>query len=356
MFTNQIEIALRDPCQRFPGISTSIYNLGVAIGPFFFSPASEVHGRVPIFRIGCTFFLIFNLACAFSRTHIQFGALRFCSGFFAGAPLGLCHVVLENLWGKKRGRALCLISLATVIGPCTGTMIGCLVLEQLSWKCLFYITSGIGFVTLLLMALCIPESKSLQITLHVLLRPFHIALEDPMAVTISVQLARISALHGFSMISGACLATKASTKCLSNLCDWLHIKDCDISDTLEYKLRCMIPGTVVLAVGSVMFAVARQYDTPCCVVDIALFLIGAAIILACRKATTYMIDKHKDQAASALVVSNSLRRMSAFLVPLIVHLTRPTKHSTTFERFLPVTLLIFILPTPWFMYRVGKKK
>lgn len=98
--------------------------LQVAIGPFFFSPASEMIGRAPMLKIGCTLFLVLNLACAFTRTHFQFGALRFCSGIFAGAPVGLSQVILAELWGTKRGRPLCLISLATVIGPCMGTMIG----------------------------------------------------------------------------------------------------------------------------------------------------------------------------------------------------------------------------------------
>lgn len=62
--------------------------------------------------------------CGFTRTHLQLGVLRFWAGIAASAPLGLSQVVIAEMWGTQRGRPLCLLSLAGIIGPCIGSIIG----------------------------------------------------------------------------------------------------------------------------------------------------------------------------------------------------------------------------------------
>ncbi|EGF98932.1 uncharacterized protein MELLADRAFT_94985 [Melampsora larici-populina 98AG31] len=385
------------------------------LGAFFFAPASEVYGRAPMIRLGCGLFLVFNFACGFARTHCQLASMRLFCGIFAGAPTGLSQVVLAEIWGKKRGRPLSLCSLAPTIGPCIGTMIGCLTLEILSWKRFFWLTSAVGCASMFVMSMFMPETYplenlkevnslqpeegvleimsnvlqaleerppsispsrleeqplsiapsqgpslldpcALQDALRALIRPIHIAWKEPMAIVIGLQLSmKMSGLHCLSIIFGACLASKMNTRCLSTMCDRLHIKNPHPDDRLEYKLRCMIPGTFVLAIGSVTFALARQYHACSAVFDVALFFIGAAMTLAGRKATTYVIDKHKEQAASALVVSSSFRRLASFVIPIAVHLTKPMQHSTKLEKFIPVILLVFILPTPWILFKYKAK-
>ncbi|KAH9814047.1 major facilitator superfamily domain-containing protein [Melampsora americana] len=395
-------------------------------GAFFFAPPSEIYGRAPMMRLGCGFFVVFNFGCGFARTHCQLAFMRLFCGIFAGAPMGLSQVILAEIWGKQRGRPLCLCSLAATVGPCIGTILGCLTIEVLSWKKFFWLTSAVGCTSLFVMSMFIPETYppedlkdvisvqpeegrlekgnilktlqeqppsispsqrpsllnpcALQDALRALTRPIRIAWKEPIAIVIGLQLAliytifaitqcslihifrydlgqsmQISGLHCLLIIFGACLASKMDTCFLSTLCDRLHIKNPHPDHRLEYKLRCMIPGTFVLAIGSVIFALARFYHTSSAVFDLALFFIGAAMTLASRKATTYIIDKHKEQAASALVVSTSFRRLASFVTPIAVHLTNPMQRSTKLEKFMPVLLLVFILPTPWILFKYKPK-
>ncbi|KAG0147956.1 hypothetical protein CROQUDRAFT_42184, partial [Cronartium quercuum f. sp. fusiforme G11] len=382
------------------------------LGPFIFSPASEVFGRAPMFRIGATLFLVFNLACGFSRTHYQLGLFRFIAGFFAGAPLSLSFSVLAEMWGDRRGKPLCLNILATLVGPCTGAAIGCLIREKLSWRILFWVTSAIGGGSIFVASIFIPESQSLAVhnlvvkfriekrvfstlayiailqvkgsssisnenlgegirndcpgpscnlmqrVCDALTRPAYISFTQPLVIVIGIQLGldiKVSGCHCLYMTIGAIISSKVGTRRLSRLCDWLHIKISSARGKREYELRCMIPGTIILAVGSVMFALARYFHAAVMFLDISLLLLGGAIILSSRKTTTYILDKHKHHSASAFAVSTSFQRLSGFLVPLIVNFTKTMIPPTNLEIFLPILTLIFILPTPWFLFCFGSR-
>jgi MFS family permease len=54
----------------------SIFILASAVGPLVISPLSEVFGRRPTVHVTCGVFLVFNLACAFSKNGAQLLAFR----------------------------------------------------------------------------------------------------------------------------------------------------------------------------------------------------------------------------------------------------------------------------------------
>lgn len=54
----------------------SVFILASAVGPLIVSPLSEVYGRRPVLHTTCAVYLIFNLACGFSRSSAQLLAFR----------------------------------------------------------------------------------------------------------------------------------------------------------------------------------------------------------------------------------------------------------------------------------------
>ena len=54
----------------------SVFVLASAVGPLIVSPLSEVYGRRPVLHAACAVYLVFNLACGFSRTGAQLLAFR----------------------------------------------------------------------------------------------------------------------------------------------------------------------------------------------------------------------------------------------------------------------------------------
>ena len=69
----------------------SVFVLAYAIGPLFLGPLSEIYGRVPVLQISNLFYLVFNIACGFSRNKGEMIAFRFLSGLGGSAPLAVSH-------------------------------------------------------------------------------------------------------------------------------------------------------------------------------------------------------------------------------------------------------------------------
>ena len=67
----------------------SIYLLGYGIGPLFISPLSEIFGRTRVLQLFNGIAIAMNTGCGFSQTKYQIIILRFLSGLFASASVGV---------------------------------------------------------------------------------------------------------------------------------------------------------------------------------------------------------------------------------------------------------------------------
>ena len=70
----------------------SVFVLAYAIGPLFLGPLSEIYGRVPVLQLSNLFYLVFNIACGFSRNKGEMIAFRFLSGLGGSAPLAVGYL------------------------------------------------------------------------------------------------------------------------------------------------------------------------------------------------------------------------------------------------------------------------
>lgn len=55
----------------------SVFILASAVGPLLVSPMSEVYGRTCVLQVTCLVYLIFNLACGFSKNKTQLVIFRY---------------------------------------------------------------------------------------------------------------------------------------------------------------------------------------------------------------------------------------------------------------------------------------
>lgn len=121
----------------------SIMVLAYTFGPLLFGPLSEVYGRVLVLRLSSMIYLVFTIACGFSKRQSQLIAFRLLAGFGASAPFSvilhvfrfLGRVVLKafqigsgslgDCWRtNKRGLAVSIYSLASFLGPAIGPIAG----------------------------------------------------------------------------------------------------------------------------------------------------------------------------------------------------------------------------------------
>ena len=120
----------------------SVFVLGYAFGPLLFGPLSEIYGRVHILQLANLMYLVFNLAAGASRNTGEMVAFRFLAGFGGAAPLALGNGVLADCWSpEERAMSVAIYTLAPLLGPAIGPVMGGFITQHTSWRWAFWATS-----------------------------------------------------------------------------------------------------------------------------------------------------------------------------------------------------------------------
>lgn len=104
--------------QSVSTLAITLYVLGIAIGPMFTSPLSEVYGRLPVYHAANVVFVAFIIGCGVSRNLAEFIVFRFLAGCAGGTPMSLGGGTIADLaTPARRGLAMSLFSLGPLTGP-----------------------------------------------------------------------------------------------------------------------------------------------------------------------------------------------------------------------------------------------
>lgn len=126
----------------FATFVVSIFVLGFACGPLILAPLSELYGRVLIYNVTNVLFCCFTVGCALSRGQSMLLAFRFLSGFAGVATITIGSGTIADLMPReKRGKAVSIWSVGTILGPMVGPIIGGYVTEVLGWRWMFWVIS-----------------------------------------------------------------------------------------------------------------------------------------------------------------------------------------------------------------------
>ena len=126
----------------FPTFVVSIFVLGFACGPLLLAPLSEIYGRVVIYNISNVLFVGFTILCAVSRNEAMLLAFRFLSGFAGVATITIGPgTIVDIMPREKRGKAVSVWSVGTILGPMVGPIIGGYVTEVAGWRWMFWVIS-----------------------------------------------------------------------------------------------------------------------------------------------------------------------------------------------------------------------
>lgn len=126
----------------FATFSVSIFVLGFASGPLLLAPLSELYGRVVIYNITNVLFLLFTMLCAVSKNANMFLTFRFLSGFVGVATITIGSGTIADLMPReKRGKAVSIWSVGTILGPMVGPIVGGYVTEVAGWRWMFWVIS-----------------------------------------------------------------------------------------------------------------------------------------------------------------------------------------------------------------------
>ena len=79
----------RTQSTELAAFTVSVYVLGFAFAPLVIGPLSELYGRLILYQISCTMWIIFTAACALSTGVPTFIVFRFLARCAGSAPLSL---------------------------------------------------------------------------------------------------------------------------------------------------------------------------------------------------------------------------------------------------------------------------
>ncbi|ETI29614.1 hypothetical protein G647_02067 [Cladophialophora carrionii CBS 160.54] len=119
--------------------AVSVYVLGYAIGPLFFSPLSEMYGRQIILNAATVHFVVWQLGCALAPNIASLTVFRLLSGMGGSACLTLGGGAIADMYEKEqRGTAMTIFTFGPLFGPVLGPICGGFIAQQAGWRWVFW--------------------------------------------------------------------------------------------------------------------------------------------------------------------------------------------------------------------------
>jgi MFS family permease len=113
-------------------LSLTLYTMGIAIGPLFIAPLSEVFGRKYVYIASLTMLLAFTAGAGAAQS---FGALLACrtlAGILGSSTVAIGAGSIADIWalGKSGGTASLFFILGPFLGPTLGPLAGAYVMHD----------------------------------------------------------------------------------------------------------------------------------------------------------------------------------------------------------------------------------
>lgn len=397
-------------------MATSVFVLGYAIGPLFLGPLSELYGRSRVLQIANLWYLAWNIGCGAAQNTGQLVAFRFLSGLGGSAPLSIGGGVLGDCWrAEERGQAIAIYSLAPLLGPVIGPVCGAWIARFSTWRWVFWATSiadgvvqilGIFFLketfapvllerraSKLRKELALDPNNTRQIRTpfegknrhwkeifaKAIIRPFALFVEEPIIQLLGVYIAfvygliylilttvpdifeqtynesaGIAGLNYLALGVGLTGASQINARLLDPIYRHLKAKNGGVGQP-EFRLPSMVPGSIFLPIGLLIFGWTAETHKHWIGPDIGLACVGAGIVLNFQSIQTYVIDAFTLHAASALAAVSFLRSLAGFGFPLFAPAMYHALGYGKGDTILAAFAIVVGCPAPWLFWKYGAR-
>lgn len=138
---------------------TSLYVLGLGVGPFILAPLSEIYGRRIIYTSTLTVFTCAQLACSLVNSMTWLIIFRLISGITGGIAPSLGQASLSDVWDPAdRGQWAATLTVGAMFGPPLGNFVAAIILQQMNLTWIFWILTICSTILLFLSLLFLKES------------------------------------------------------------------------------------------------------------------------------------------------------------------------------------------------------
>jgi EmrB/QacA subfamily drug resistance transporter len=130
----------------------SIYLLTSTTTVPIYGKLADLYGRKPLFLFGTTLFLIGSAASGAAQSMEQLIIFRAIQGLGAGAVLPIVLTIIGDIFSlEERARVQGLFSGVWGISSVVGPLVGGLIVDNLSWRWVFFINLPFGLLSMLLL-------------------------------------------------------------------------------------------------------------------------------------------------------------------------------------------------------------
>ena len=137
---------------EYKGLIIALFTLTAGISRPFSGKLADTIGRVPIIIFGAIICIICSLIYPVLTTVSGFFLLRLLHGFSTGfTPTAITAYVADIVSEKRRGEAMGIMGISINLGSSIGPFVGSYIAVYESLELMFYASSGVAFLSMLLL-------------------------------------------------------------------------------------------------------------------------------------------------------------------------------------------------------------
>jgi len=136
------------------------YMLASTVTVPLYGKLGDLYGRRPLFMVAISIFLVGSALCGVAQGMTQLVVFRFIQGLGAGGLIPLAMATVGVIVPPRdRGRYQGLIGATFAMASIAGPAVGGLIVDNTTWRWIFYINLPIGALALLVISLTMPRRR-----------------------------------------------------------------------------------------------------------------------------------------------------------------------------------------------------
>jgi EmrB/QacA subfamily drug resistance transporter len=140
-------------------VTTEFMLAQIAVAPVY-GKLGDIYGRKTVLQVAVVVFMVGSALCGMSRTMLELVASRAVQGAGAGGLMVLVQAIVGDIVAP-RGRAKYQTLFGSVFGVASvgGPLLGGYLVEQLSWRWIFFVNLPLGILAVAVLAVVLPASR-----------------------------------------------------------------------------------------------------------------------------------------------------------------------------------------------------